>query len=342
MPIHRGYSHRIMLIVALLTGFTLLQAGCANDRNDRDYSGDPELQSLGERDSHSLIVLSDGLRLRSQPTTTAEVNQLLREGTLLAADARTTVPETVGERTGYWYRVTMHTDDTVSGFVFGVHLDSLPEQTAQILAAGTDWDPPGPQDIEAFAGTSWAPAYGSWGWGVRLFPNGRFNSRYIGDSDRSLYGFWRRVDDTAIELQYAREIDPIARSQGDNFPEPGIWTLQEDTDNVLSHRSLIAPGDTVLHDITNRRPAGQTVVLGDTTVETVAETRNRIMTETELLSPEDMRPKAVLSQGTVVRVLGRATDGENRYAFVHIPRPYDQGGLDTGLVVLQAVGFSAE
>ena len=79
------------------------------------------------------VVSSNYLRLRANPTKTAEVIDGLTKGTVVEILTITEKKETIEEETDYWYRVDL---GGVKGWLFGAYLEIRDSKAAAEKLAG--------------------------------------------------------------------------------------------------------------------------------------------------------------------------------------------------------------
>ena len=78
------------------------------------------------------VVDTNYLRLRADPTQTAEVLAGLTKGTVLKILSATEKKETVEDETDYWYRVSL---EGLEGWVFGAYLEIVESQSRALEIA---------------------------------------------------------------------------------------------------------------------------------------------------------------------------------------------------------------
>src|SRR5205085_5374358 len=64
-----------------------------------------------------MITTVSAMRVRTAPQVTADEVQRLKLGTVVQAIARSATQDTIGGKTGYWYRVDLPNGET--GWLFG-------------------------------------------------------------------------------------------------------------------------------------------------------------------------------------------------------------------------------
>jgi hypothetical protein len=79
------------------------------------------------------IVVSPYLRVRSRPQAAAEVVAHLRNSSVVEILAKTSYPETVEEKSDYWYEIAC---DGIRGWVFGSYLEFHNSRQEAEQAAG--------------------------------------------------------------------------------------------------------------------------------------------------------------------------------------------------------------
>ena len=119
-------------ILASLSLVTLMLAGFSCARKDayRELTL-PATPILAVRGSWG-VVDTNYLRLRADPTKSAEVLAGLTKGTVVKILSATEKKETVEDETDYWYRVSL---EGLEGWVFGAYLEIAESQSRALEIA---------------------------------------------------------------------------------------------------------------------------------------------------------------------------------------------------------------